>query len=197
MDFKFPNFGKKPAEKHELTEEELAERKARARFKKALKETVSSLIVIAAAAVLLSTIFFPVLQINGKSMEPILKNNDIVLMEKTTNFSPGQIVCFQWNNKTLLKRVIGVPGDWIDINKEGDVFVNGKKLNEPYVKEKGLGETDMDFPVQVPENCYFVLGDNRESSIDSRSSVIGFVNKDQIIGKVLMRIWPLNEITFF
>ena len=181
----------------EVIEKERKRLSYRESFKRALKGTVYSLLIVAAIAVLLSSVFLPVMQISGTSMEPVLTNNDMVMLTKTTSFNSGDLVCFSWNNKTLLKRVIAGPGDWVTVDKEGTVFVNNKKLDEPYLTEKGLGECDTEFPIQVPERSYWVMGDNRISSIDSRCTVIGFVNFDQIIGKVRIKFWPLNEIRFF
>ena len=146
---------------------------------------------------LIATLILPGLQIEGKSMEPTLHNGDIVLLAKTTRFSRGDLCGFTWNNKLLIKRVIGLPGDWIEIDTEGNIYVNGKLLNEPYVKQKALGECDIEFPFQVPQEQYFVVGDMRESSVDSRSSLIGCIKKDQIVGKVFFRIWPFKGLRFF
>lgn len=163
-------------------------------YKKALFGTFNALLIVAAIAVLISSLFLPVLQITGDSMVPTLNNDNIVVLMKTEKFKSGDICSFSWNNRTLLKRVIGVPGDWIEIDKDGTVYLNGEKLDEPYVTEKSLGECDLTFPYQVPENSLFLMGDHRETSIDSRSSVIGSVHYDQVIGKVIYRIWPLREI---
>lgn len=166
-------------------------------YNKALRGTVYVLTIVAAVAVLIATLILPVLQIEGKSMEPTLHNGDIVLLAKTTRFSRGDLCGFTWNNKLLIKRVIGLPGDWIEIDAEGNIYVNGKLLNEPYVKQKALGECDIEFPFQVPQEQYFVVGDMRESSVDSRSSLIGCIKKDQIVGKVFFRIWPFKSLRFF
>ena len=166
-------------------------------YNKALRGTVYVLTIVAAVAVLIATLILPVLQIEGKSMEPTLYNGDVVLLAKTTRFERGDLCGFTWNNKLLIKRVIGLPGDWIEIDTDGNVYVNGKKLNEPYVKQKALGECDLEFPFQVPQEQYFVVGDMRESSIDSRNSLIGCIKKDQIVGKVFFRIWPFKSIRFF
>lgn len=165
------------------------------RYRRILKNTICSLIVVAAAAVLLATLFFPVLQVSGDSMEPTLWDKDIIFLIKTDRYETGDLVSFSWQNKLLIKRIIGVPGDLIDMDDNGQVYVNGKKLNEPYVDEPALGECDMTFPYQVPENRYFLLGDHRSVSIDSRSSAIGCIEKEQIIGKVFWRVWPLNRFS--
>ncbi|MCD7823704.1 MAG: signal peptidase I [Oscillospiraceae bacterium] len=181
------------------TEEEVqAERrrlKFRRRFIATLRTTVYALIVVAAVAVLLATLFLPVLQVSGSSMEPTLSNNDIILLFKTDKLETGDLIGFYYQNKLLLKRVIGVAGDTIDIDEEGNVTVNGELIDEPYVTNKSIGECDIDLPYQVPENRVFVMGDNRTTSIDSRSSAIGCIEEDQIVGKVLMRIYPFNKIT--
>jgi signal peptidase I len=166
-------------------------------YMKALRGTVSVLTYIAAVAALIATLVLPVLQIEGTSMEPTLVNGDIVLLAKTTDFGRGDICGFSWNNKILIKRVIGIPGDWVEIDADGTVYLNGEKLDEPYAEQIAFGECDLEFPFQVPQEQYFVLGDMRESSIDSRNTLVGCVGKEQIIGKILFRIWPLKNIKFF
>jgi signal peptidase I len=166
-------------------------------YNKALSGTVYVLTIVAAVAVLIATLVLPVLQIEGTSMEPTLYNGDIVLLMKTTRFDRGDLCGFTWNNKLLIKRVIGVPGDWIEIDTDGTVYLNGEKLDEPYVEQKALGECDLEFPYQVPQEQYFVIGDMRESSIDSRNTVIGCIPKDQIVGKVFFRVWPFSRLRFF
>ena len=166
-------------------------------YNKALGGTIYVLTIVAAVAVLIATLVLPVLQIEGKSMEPTLVNGDIVLLTKTTHFDRGELCGFSWNNKLLIKRVIGIAGDWIEIATDGTVYLNGEKLDEPYAEQLAVGECDLEFPFQVPQEQYFVLGDMRESSIDSRSTLIGCVEKDQIVGKVFFRIWPFKGIRFF
>ena len=166
-------------------------------YNKALGGTIYVLTIVAAVAVLIATLILPVLQIEGKSMEPTLVNGDIVLLTKTVNFERGELCGFSWNNKLLIKRVIGIPGDWIEIDTDGTVYLNGEMLEEPYAEQLAIGECDLDFPYQVPQESYFVLGDMRESSIDSRNTLIGCVEKDQIVGKVFFRIWPFKTIRFF
>lgn len=165
-------------------------------YNKALSGTVYVLTIVAAVAVLIATLVLPVLQIEGTSMSPTLANGDIVLLTKTTNFDRGELCGFSWNNKLLIKRVIGLPGDWIEIDTDGTVYLNGEQLDEPYTEQLAVGECDLEFPFQVPQEQYFVLGDMRESSIDSRNTLIGCVEKDQIVGKVFFRIWPFKEIRF-
>ena len=166
-------------------------------YNKALGGTIYVLTIVAAVAVLIATLILPVLQIEGKSMEPTLVNGDIVLLTKTTNFDRGELCGFSWTNKLLIKRVIGIPGDWIEIDTDGTVYLNGEKLEEPYAQQLAVGECDLEFPYQVPQEQYFVLGDMRESSIDSRNTLIGCVEKDQIVGRVFFRIWPFKAMCFF
>ena len=166
-------------------------------YNKALSGTVYVLTIVAAVAVLIATLVLPVLQIEGTSMSPTLANGDIVLLTKTMSFDRGELCGFSWNNKLLIKRVIGLPGDWIEIDTDGTVYLNGEQLDEPYAEQLAVGECDLEFPFQVPQEQYFVLGDMRESSIDSRNTLIGCVEKDQIVGKVFFRIWPFKEIRFF
>ena len=164
---------------------------------KALRGTISVLTYMAAVAALIATLVLPVLQIEGTSMEPTLVHGDIVLLTKTTVFGRGDICSFAWNNKILIKRVIGIPGDWVEMDTDGTVYLNGEKLDEPYAEQIAFGECDLEFPFQVPQEQYFVLGDMRESSIDSRNTLIGCVGKDQIVGRVFFRIWPLKSIRIF
>ena len=166
-------------------------------YNKALRGTLYVLTIVAAVAVLIATLILPVLQIEGTSMEPTLSNGDVVLLMKTTHFERGDLCAFTWNNKLLVKRVIALPGDWIEIDTDGTVYLNGDKLDEPYAEHKALGECDLEFPFQVPQEQLFVIGDMRESSIDSRNTVIGCIPKDQIVGKVFFRVWPFKKIRFF
>ena len=167
----------------------------RSRYARVLRSTIYALLVVAAVAVLLATLFLPVLQVSGDSMNPTLQDRDIIVLVKTDHMKTGDLCGFYWQNKLLLKRVIGLPGDIITLDEDGVVTVNGEVLDEPYVDELALGECDIKFPYQVPENRYFVLGDHRATSIDSRSSVIGCVEKSQIVGKVFLRVWPLSSFS--
>ncbi len=164
------------------------------KYKKVLKSTLSSLIVVAAIAVLVATLMLPVLQIQGSSMEPTLNDEEIVVLIKTSKLKRGQLCCFSYQNKLLIKRIIGVPGDSITINEEGFVYVNDVLLDEPYILDRALGECDIDFPVHVSENHYFILGDHRSTSIDSRSSAVGLVSTEQVVGKIFFRIWPFEDM---
>lgn len=166
-------------------------------YNKALRGTIYVLTIVAAVAVLIATLVLPVLQIEGTSMEPTLTNGDIVLLAKTTRFNHGELCAFTWNNKLLVKRVIGLPGDWIEIDTDGTIYLNGEQLEEPYVAQIAFGECDLEFPFQVPQEQYFVVGDMRENSVDSRNSLIGCIPKDQIVGKVFFRVWPFEKIGFF
>lgn len=163
------------------------------RFSRTMKSTVAILIVVAAIAVLVSTLWMPVLRIYGTSMAPTLRDGQIVVAVKGTNFKQGDIVAFYQGNKLLIKRFIAGPADWVDIDADGNVSVNGEVLDEPYIVEKAYGETNIEFPYQVPENKYFLLGDNRNESIDSRNTTVGCVSDDQVIGKVVFRVWPFGD----
>lgn len=181
------------------SEEEVAAERERLqyqqRYRQTLRTTVYALIVVAAVAVLIATMFLPVLQVSGSSMEPTLEDGDIIILVKSGEFETGDLVGFYYQNKLLLKRVIAGPGDIVDIDEDGNVYVNDELLDEPYVTEKALGESDRDYPVQVPEDRYFVMGDNRATSIDSRSTAIGYIEEEQIVGKVILRIWPLSQLS--
>ena len=166
-------------------------------YRKMLANTVSSLIVVAAVAVLISMLFLPVLRVTGTSMTPTMMNDELVICSKRSNFKSGDVVAFYFNNKILLKRVIGTAGDVIDVTEDGFVYVNGEMLDEPYVSEHAFGECDIELPYQVPENRIFVMGDHRATSIDSRSSTIGCIADEYIIGRVILRIYPFRNIRTF
>lgn len=164
----------------------------RSKFTRTFVSTISVLLVVAAIAVLLSTLLFPVVQVSGDSMEPTFTNGDILVLIKTKKIDHGDLCCASWQNKTLLKRVIGMPGESISIEQNGDVYVEGQLLDEPYVAEKNVGKCELEFPYKIPDNKYFFLGDQRENSSDSRNSAVGCISEDQIIGKVLFKIWPMK-----
>ncbi|MCR5669926.1 MAG: signal peptidase I [Butyrivibrio sp.] len=161
-------------------------------YRKVLRNTLIVVVVVAALAVLVSSFFVTVLKVTGDSMTPTLETGDIVIAQNQSTFEPGDLLAFYYNNKVLVKRVLGSPGDWVNIDSEGDVYVNGVLVEEPYASEKSLDPTDIEFPFQVPENRFFVLGDHRNVSIDSRSSVVGCVTREQLIGKVIFRVYPFN-----
>ncbi len=165
-------------------------------YRQALRGTVSVLLVVAAVAVLVTTLFLPILQISGDSMSPTLEHDEIVVLLKTKKFERGDLIGFYYQGKILLKRVIAVPEDEVAIDADGNVYVNGELLEEPYVTDKELGDCDLEFPYKVPGTSYFVLGDRRSNSVDSRNSVIGSISRDDIIGKVFIRVWPLPKFGF-
>ena len=176
---------------------ELKRIKDRKRFLKLLYNTVASLIVVAAVSVLISMLFLPVLRVTGTSMTPTLHNDELVVCRRRGSFERGDIIAFYHNNKILLKRVIGLPGDHIDIGEDGTVTVNGEKLDEPYVDELSRGTCDISFPYQVPESRWFVMGDHRSESIDSRTKEIGCVAEEMIVGKVIWCIYPFGSMKAF
>ncbi len=161
------------------------------RYRKIIKSTLFSLITVAAIGVLVATLLFPVFQIYGTSMSPTLADGEIAIGLKTHNFETGDIVAFYLNNKILIKRVIAGPGDWVDIDPQGNVFVNKQPIDEPYVTERAFGDCDLDLPYQVPESRYFVMGDHRSVSLDSRNTVIGCIAEEQIVGTISFKIWPV------
>ncbi len=162
------------------------------RYNRTLRSTVAILIVVAALAVLAATLWMPVLRVYGSSMAPTLHNGEILVSVKTKDFSSGDIIAFYHGNKLLIKRYIAGPSDYVNVDEDGNVSVNGTLLDEPYLAEKAYGEADIEFPYQVPDQRYFVMGDNRSVSIDSRSSIVGCIAGDQIVGKVVFRVWPLS-----
>jgi signal peptidase I len=151
-------------------------------------------VVVAAAAVLIAVLVLPVLQISGSSMTDTLQDGDVVVSISTTDYQTGDIIAFYYNNNILVKRVIATAGDWVDIDEEGNVYVNGDLLDEPYVTEKALGDCNIDLPYQVPDGRCFVMGDHRATSIDSRNTAVGCVSSDMMVGKILFRVWPLSDI---
>lgn len=156
-----------------------------------LSSTVYTLIIVAAVAVLVATLWMPVLRIYGTSMFPTLQDGEIIFTVKTAEFDPGDMVAFYYNNKILVKRVICGSGDWVDIAEDGTVYVNSEMLEEPYLTEKALGDCNITLPYQVPEGRVFVMGDHRSTSVDSRNTAVGCVSDEQIVGKIVFRVWPL------
>ena len=177
----------------EELEQELSRERYKNRFRKGLRSTVAVLITVAALAVLVAVLLLPVLRIYGTSMSPTLTEGNYVLSVKGGEFKTGDVCAFYFNNKILVKRVIAHAGDWVDIDEDGTVYVNNVKLDEPYVSDLAFGECDLELPYQVPESRIFVMGDHRSVSVDSRSSTIGDVAEEQIVGKIVFCIWPLSD----
>ena len=176
----------------EQMENELKRVKYKRRYHSVLRSTVYALITVAAVAVLVATLWLPVLQIYGSSMTPTLEEGQIVLSLKTGQMEKGDIVAFYYGNKVLLKRYIAGPGSWVDIKDDGTVLVDGKELEEPYLTEKAFGICDLELPYQVPDKSYFLIGDHRATSVDSRHSSVGCISEEEIIGKIVYRVWPLE-----
>lgn len=175
-------------------EEELARLKYQSRYANVLKSTIYTLVVVAAFAVLVATLWMPVLQIYGNSMTPTLEEGQIVISLKESKFNKGDLVAFYIGNKLLVKRVIGGPADIIDIKDDGTVFVNDVELEEPYISDKALGDCDLQFPYQVPESRYFLMGDHRSTSVDSRNSAVGCIADEQIVGRIVFCAWPIKDM---
>lgn len=166
------------------------------RYRTVLKSTLFSLLAVAAIAVLIATLWLPVFQIYGTSMSPTLSDGQIAIGVKTHNFNTGDVIAFYMNNKVLIKRVIAGPSEWVNIDSEGNVFVNETQINEPYVTEKALGDCNIALPYQVPESRVFVMGDHRAVSLDSRNTAIGCIADEQVVGKIVFCVWPLSSFGF-
>lgn len=187
---------KLPSEKLPVTqiESELNRVRNIRRYFKVMRSTLCVLIIVAAVTVLIATLWLPVLQIYGTSMTPTLKEGEMVVAVKGSDFELGDKIAFYYNNKILVKRVIAGPGAWVDIDDNGIVYVDGKQIDEPYLKERALGDTNIELPYQIPAERYFVMGDHRSTSVDSRNTAVGCVSNEQIVGKIAFRIWPLPEL---
>jgi signal peptidase I len=178
----------------EQLETEINRVRYKKRYRSVLRSTVYTLITVAAISILVATLWLPVLQIFGNSMTPTLQNGEIIFSVKTSDLEQGDIVAFYYNNKILIKRVICGPGDWFNMDQDGTVYVNDVKIDEPYILEMAYGDTNIQLPFQVPDGKIFVLGDHRSTSVDSRNTAVGCVAEEQIVGKIVFRIWPFDRI---
>lgn len=177
----------------ELIEAELKKEQYKHTYSRVLRSTIFALLVVAAVSVLVAMLLLPVLQINGESMTETLQNGDVVVALNGSSYETGDVIAFYYNNTILIKRVIATAGDWVDIDSDGNVYINNQLLDEPYISEKALGECNITLPYQVPDGRCFVMGDHRATSIDSRNTAVGCVNTDMVLGRILFRVWPLNE----
>ena len=187
------NSGSKSVPEISQLQNELNRINHHSRFRRLLRSTIYALIVVAACAVLVAVIFLPVLRIYGSSMTPTLVEGDIVVSIKNSEVKRGDMVGVYYGSKLLIKRCIATAQEWVDIDADGNVTIDGEPLDEPYLTEKALGETDIDLPYQVPDNSIFVMGDHRATSIDSRNTSVGCINTEDIVGRIVFRVWPLNK----
>ena len=178
----------------EQLESELRRERHRRSYRSTLLSTISALVIVAAIAVLVSMLALPVLQVVGESMTPSIYQGEIVIAPKGTAFQKGDIIAFYFNNKILVKRVIANAGEWVNIDADGNVFINDVPLEEPYIEEKALGDCNIALPYQVPDGKIFVMGDHRSTSSDSRNTAVGCVAQEQIVGRVVLRVWPMDRI---
>ncbi len=173
---------------------EIHREKYRTRYRRVMRSTTAVLIVVAAVSVLVATLWMPVLHIYGVSMSPTLNDGEIVISVKSRSMQQGELVAFYYGNKLLVKRCIAGPGDWVNIDDDGNIYVNSEYLDEPYIQEKALGECNIKLPYQVPDERWFLVGDSRAVSVDSRSTAVGCISQEQVVGKIVFRIWPLSRI---
>lgn len=185
---------KKPIPTTQELETELNRVRYKVRYRSVFRSTVYTLITVAAIAILVATLWLPVLRIYGSSMTPTLQDGDIIFTVKTSSFEPGDIISFYYNNKILVKRVIARSGEWVDMDEDGTVYVNNKPLDEPYLAEKAFGDCNIELPYQVPDGKVFVMGDHRSTSVDSRNTSVGCVSQEQVVGKIVFRVWPLERL---
>lgn len=177
----------------DVIEAEIKRERYKRKYRESLKSTLFTLITVSAIAILVATLWLPVLQTYGSSMTPSIEDGDIVVSTKSGNYETGDIIAFYYNNKVLIKRVIAVSGQWVTIKPDGTVILDDHELIEPYISEKAFGDCDIKLPYQVPDGKIFVMGDHRSVSVDSRSSVIGCVSEEQIVGKIVFRVWPIDK----
>ncbi len=178
-------------------QKELKRVQGRSEYRRVVRSIIVAIVIIIAISIVITSFFFTVLKVSGSSMTPTLNTGEILIANHHTDVRVGDLIAFYYNNRVLIKRVIGCGGDWVDIDEEGNVEVNGEVLTETYASELSRDPYDITFPYQVPEGKWFVLGDHRATSIDSRTGVVGCVSKDQIIGKIVARIFPFHSVNFF
>ena len=182
----------KPVPTVQELQSELNRVRYKRRYRSVLRSTIYTLVTVAAIAVLVATLWLPVLQIYGSSMTPTLQDGEIIFSLKTSSFEPGDIISFYYHNKILVKRVIARPGEWVDIDSDGYVYINDVRLDEPYLEDRAFGDCNIELPYQVPDGKVFVMGDHRSTSVDSRNTAVGCVAQEQVVGKILFRVWPFS-----